>query len=111
MFPEFTLRYARLPERFYLRFDPVPVSEPRLVAFNRPLAEQLGFDLAAFDERQAAEWFAGNAVPPGAQPLAQAYAGHQFGHFFFVVPGNFTRIELIKRLPVIIPFTQNGNPT
>jgi len=81
MFPEFTLRYARLPERFYLRFDPVPVSRPRLVAFNRPLAEQLGFDLSAFDERQAAEWFAGNTVPQGAEPLAQAYAGHQFGHF------------------------------
>ncbi|MDI5921327.1 YdiU family protein [Halomonas sp. LR5S13] len=81
MFPEFTLRYARLPDRFFLRFDPVPVTAPRLVAFNRPLAEQLGFDLAAFEEHQAAEWFAGNAVPEGAEPLAQAYAGHQFGHF------------------------------
>ncbi len=81
MFPAFTLRYARLPEHFYLRFDPLPVPEPRLVAFNKPLAEELGFELAAFDERQAAEWFAGNAVPEGAEPLAQAYAGHQFGHF------------------------------
>ncbi|PXY00213.1 protein adenylyltransferase SelO [Halomonas sp. LBP4] len=81
MFPEFTLRYARLPERFYERFDPVPVEAPRLVAFNRSLAEELGFDLDAFDERQATAWFAGNAVPPGAEPLAQAYAGHQFGTF------------------------------
>ncbi|PMR67424.1 protein adenylyltransferase SelO [Halomonas heilongjiangensis] len=81
MFPEFTLRYARLPKRFFERFDPVPVLEPRLVAFNRPLAEELGFDLDAFDERQVAEWFGGNAVPPGAEPLAQAYAGHQFGTF------------------------------
>ncbi|MDZ7851254.1 MAG: YdiU family protein [Halomonas sp.] len=81
MFPEFTLHYARLPDRFFLRFDPVPVKAPKLVAFNRPLAEQLGFDLTAFDEYQAAEWFAGNAVPEGAEPLAQAYAGHQFGHF------------------------------
>ncbi|WP_280549891.1 MULTISPECIES: protein adenylyltransferase SelO [unclassified Halomonas] len=85
MFPEFTLRYARLPEHFFLRFDPLPVKAPRLVAFNRPLAEQLGFDLDAFDEAldqgQAAEWFSGNAVPQGADPLAQAYAGHQFGHF------------------------------
>ncbi|MCL7940449.1 YdiU family protein [Halomonas sp. ATCH28] len=81
MFPEFTLRYARLPEHFFLRFDPVPVKAPKLVAFNRPLAEQLGFDLAAFDAHQAAEWFAGNAVPAGAEPVAQAYAGHQFGHF------------------------------
>ena len=81
MFPEFSLRYARLPERFYLRFDPVPVPEPRLVAFNRPLAEALGFDLTTFDEQRAAEWFSGNVVPPGADPVAQAYAGHQFGHF------------------------------
>ncbi|MDN3520393.1 protein adenylyltransferase SelO [Halomonas ramblicola] len=81
MFPEFTLRYARLPERFHVRFAPVPVPEPRLVAFNRPLAEELGFDLGAFDERQAADWFAGNALPEGADPIAQAYAGHQFGNF------------------------------
>ncbi|MBE0489737.1 MAG: YdiU family protein [Halomonas sp.] len=81
MFPEFTLRYARLPERFYERFDPVPVPAPRLVAFNQPLAEALGFDLAAFDEPRAAEWFSGNVLPAGAEPVAQAYAGHQFGHF------------------------------
>ena len=81
MFPEFSLRYARLPERFYLRFDPVPVPEPRLVAFKRPLSEALGFDLTTFDEQRAAEWFSGNVVPPGADPVAQAYAGHQFGHF------------------------------
>lgn len=81
MFPEFTLRYARLPEHFYIRFDPVPVPAPRLVAFNRPLAEALGFDLDAFDEARAAEWFSGNVLPAGAEPVAQAYAGHQFGHF------------------------------
>ena len=81
MFPEFTLRYANFPERFYARFDPVPVKAPRLVAFNRPLAEALGLDLDAYDETAAAEWFSGNRVPDGAAPLAQAYAGHQFGHF------------------------------
>ncbi|MHB0774855.1 protein adenylyltransferase SelO [Halomonas sp. WWR20] len=81
MFPDFSLRYVTLPERFYERFDPVPVKAPELVAFNRPLAEELGFDLDAFDEEQAAAWFAGNAVPPGAEPLAMAYAGHQFGGF------------------------------
>ncbi|MCP1364810.1 YdiU family protein, partial [Halomonas sp. BBD48] len=81
MFPAFTLRYARLPERFYERFDPVPVKAPELVAFNRTLAEELGFDLEAFDADQAAAWFAGNQVPPGAEPLAMAYAGHQFGNF------------------------------
>ncbi|MGQ4879354.1 protein adenylyltransferase SelO [Billgrantia sp. LNSP4103-1] len=81
MFPAFTLRYSRLPERFYERFEPVPVREPRLIAFNRPLAETLGFDLSAFDNEEAAVWFSGNVVPRGAEPLAQAYAGHQFGGF------------------------------
>ncbi|MBD3896417.1 YdiU family protein [Halomonas sp. ML-15] len=81
MFPEFTLRYAHFPERFHTRFDPVPVKSPRLVAFNRPLAEELGFDLIAFDATLATDWFSGNRVPEGAAPLAQAYAGHQFGHF------------------------------
>ncbi len=81
MFPDFTLRYARLPEQLFKRFDPVPVTAPRLVAFNRPLAEELGFDLDAYDEAEATQWFSGNRVPPGAEPLAQAYAGHQFGNF------------------------------
>ncbi|MFW3615877.1 protein adenylyltransferase SelO [Billgrantia antri] len=81
MFPPFTLRYARLPERFYAHFEPVPVREPHLIAFNRPLAEALGFDPAAFDAEEAAVWFSGNVVPHGAEPLAQAYAGHQFGGF------------------------------
>lgn len=81
MFPDFTLRYARLPAHFFERFTPDPVAAPRLVAFNRPLAEELGFDLTAFDEAQATAWFSGNAVPAGAEPLAQAYAGHQFGGF------------------------------
>ncbi|WP_043529736.1 protein adenylyltransferase SelO [Litchfieldella xinjiangensis] len=81
MFPTFTLRYARLPSRFFERFDPVPVPSPTLVAFNRPLAEELGFDLEAFDESLATELFSGNRLPEGVEPLAMAYAGHQFGNF------------------------------
>jgi uncharacterized protein YdiU (UPF0061 family) len=82
MFPEFSHRYSRLPERFYERFNPEPVRLPRLVAFNRPLAQELGFDMAAFPgEEEAAQHFSGNVVPPGAEPVAQAYAGHQFGNF------------------------------
>ncbi|MDW5377780.1 YdiU family protein [Halomonas sp. HP20-15] len=81
MLPTFTLRYARLPARFHERFDPVPVASPRLVAFNRPLAEELGFDLDAYDETLATQVFSGNRVPDGAEPLAMAYAGHQFGNF------------------------------
>ncbi|ARS52218.1 protein adenylyltransferase SelO [Kushneria konosiri] len=81
MFPTFTLRYSKLPAHFFEPFTPVVVEQPALIAFNQTLAETLGFDLSAFDEQQATDWFSGNELPPGAEPVAQAYAGHQFGGF------------------------------
>jgi uncharacterized protein YdiU (UPF0061 family) len=69
--------YARLPDRFYVRQSPVPVAAPRLIRLNDALAADLGIDPAAL----TADVLAGNTVPEGAEPLAQAYAGHQFGHF------------------------------
>lgn len=69
--------YARLPERFYARQAPVPVADPQLIAVNEGLAHDLGLDPDAL--RQEPAILAGNLVPGGAEPLAQAYAGHQFG--------------------------------
>ena len=60
---------------------PTAVREPRLVVFNRPLATALGLDPDALDGPDGAAIFAGNAVPDGGRPIAQAYAGHQFGYF------------------------------
>jgi len=74
-------RYAALPDRFYARLAPSPVTAPRLIRFNHPLAAELGLDVGDLNDAALAEVFAGNRVPPGAQPLAMAYAGHQFGHF------------------------------
>ena len=71
--------YARLPDRFFTRLSPVPVRAPRLIAFNTPLAAELG--IPAADEDTMARIFSGNELPEGADPLAQAYAGHQFGGF------------------------------
>ena len=73
--------YASLPELFHTAIAPTPVRKPQLVAFNGPLAEQLGFDPAALNTAEGAAIFAGNELPPGSEPIAQAYAGHQFGHF------------------------------
>jgi serine/tyrosine/threonine adenylyltransferase len=73
--------YTQLPELFYSDAPPVPVAAPRLVVFNRPLAESLGLDAEALAGPEGAAIFAGNALPQGARPIAQAYAGHQFGHF------------------------------
>lgn len=73
--------YARLPEAFYARVEPTPVPQPRLVRLNRPLAERLGLDADALASPAGVEILAGNRVPEGAEPLAMAYAGHQFGNF------------------------------
>ncbi len=73
--------YARLPERFFARVVPVPVSAPRLIRLNVPLAEDLGFDPAALAGTEGVQVLAGNRVPRGSEPMAIAYAGHQFGHF------------------------------
>ena len=69
--------YARLPARFYARVDPTHVAAPRLVRVNHDLAALLGLDPATLD----ADILAGNRLPVGAEPIAQAYSGHQFGHF------------------------------
>jgi serine/tyrosine/threonine adenylyltransferase len=77
----FSNSYARLPERFFVRLDPTPVDSPRLVQFNTSLAAELGLDIAGLDADTLAGIFAGNLIPRGAEPLAMAYAGHQFGGF------------------------------
>ena len=73
--------YAELPQLFYRDASPTAVREPRLAAFNRPLATMLGLEPDALEGPEGARIFAGNALPAGARPIAQAYAGHQFGHF------------------------------
>ncbi|KXG87120.1 protein adenylyltransferase SelO [Agrobacterium bohemicum] len=73
--------YARLPEHFTAAALPTPVAAPQFIAFNRPLADELGLDLDGVDDVRLAAIFSGNIVPPGAEPLAMAYAGHQFGNF------------------------------
>jgi len=73
--------YLSLPEIFYSRQKPTPVKDPQLVLFNHALAESLGLDAEALTSATGAAVFSGNQIPSGAAPIAQAYAGHQFGHF------------------------------
>jgi serine/tyrosine/threonine adenylyltransferase len=73
--------YAGLPQLFHADAVPVAVRAPKLVAFNRPLAIALGLDAEKLEGRDGAPMFAGNDLPEGSRPIAQAYAGHQFGHF------------------------------
>ena len=71
--------YATLPDGFFTRLDPTPVKEPKLLAWNDDLAASLG--IKGGDAKTRAQVFGGNEVPAGAAPLAQLYAGHQFGNF------------------------------
>jgi uncharacterized protein YdiU (UPF0061 family) len=73
--------YARLPSRFYARVDPTPVAAPRLIRLNSVLARELRLDPAFLASPEGIEILAGNRVAPGSEPLAMAYAGHQFGHY------------------------------
>ena len=73
--------YAALPANFFARVAPTPVAAPRLIKLNRPLAQHLGLDPDWLDSPEGTEILAGKRVPGGADPIAMAYAGHQFGHF------------------------------
>jgi len=73
--------YARLPDAFFARVAPTPVAEPALVKINHALAHQLGIDPAALETPHGIEVLAGKQVANGSDPIATAYAGHQFGHF------------------------------
>jgi uncharacterized protein YdiU (UPF0061 family) len=78
---QFENSFAKLPDGFFARLNPTPVSEPVLLAFNAELADELGLVTQALSNQELALVFSGNQVPIGAEPLAAAYAGHQFGHF------------------------------
>jgi protein adenylyltransferase len=73
--------YAQLPDRFYARVPPTPVRAPRLVRLNTELALELGLDPCWLAGLEGLEVLAGRSVPEAAEPIAMAYAGHQFGHF------------------------------
>jgi len=73
--------YAALPANFFARVAPTPVDSPRLIKLNYPLARHLGLDPDLLDSPEGAEILSGKRLPDGAEPIAMAYAGHQFGHF------------------------------
>ncbi len=73
--------YAELPEHFFAVAEPAGFTAPELIAWNAPLAAELGIEALGEDPGQLAAWFSGSEPVPGARPIAQAYAGHQFGQF------------------------------
>src|SRR4051812_24125672 len=77
----FESTYACLPDRFFARLTPTPVTAPKLIRLNRELADHLGLNPDRLARPEGVEVLAGRRVPDGAEPIAMAYAGHQFGHF------------------------------
>jgi uncharacterized protein YdiU (UPF0061 family) len=112
--------YARLPAPFFAAVEPTPVEAPVLLQFNRPLAVELGLDADAL-ERDGAEVFSGNVLLPGSEPIAMAYAGHQFGNFVpqlgdgraillgEVIDGNGRRRDIQLKGPGQTPFSRRGD--
>ena len=73
--------YARLPEAFFARIDPVPVSAPTMIRLNHELAAELGIDVERLNSPEGAAILSGNRLTEGSEPIAMAYSGHQFGGF------------------------------
>jgi uncharacterized protein YdiU (UPF0061 family) len=113
--------YARLPERFYARLAPTVVGAPRLVMLNEALAWELGLDAAQLRSPEGVSVLAGSRVPAGAEPLAAAYAGHQFGNFVpqlgdgraillgEVIDRNGVRRDIQLKGSGPTPFSRNGD--
>ena len=79
--------YSKLSNNFKEEIKPTPVNNPELVILNNELANNLNLDFSKIDKKKLAEIFSGNSLPEGSNSIAQAYAGHQFGHFTMLGDG------------------------
>ena len=79
--------YAELPDFFYSKINLSKVSSPKLVVLNNDLAEYLGLDINELKSDEGISYLSGNSLPKGSIPIAQAYAGHQFGYFTMLGDG------------------------
>ncbi|MFF2445633.1 YdiU family protein [Neobacillus sp. NPDC058068] len=112
--------YSRLPKSFFSSVNPTAVSSPNLIIFNYPLAASLGLNEEALQGEDGAAVFAGNQIPEGGLPLAQAYAGHQYGHFTMLGDGRAIllgeqitptgeRVDIQLKGPGRTPYSRGGD--
>lgn len=112
--------YSELPALFHAAVNPTPVAAPQIVVFNENLARSLGLNPTAFTPSQSAELFSGNTLPSGAKPLAQAYAGHQFGNFTMLGDGRAIllgehitpegdKFDIQLKGPGLTPYSRRGD--
>ena len=83
----FNNTYSKLSDTFREEIKPVPVNNPELIIFNESLASELNLDFSKIDKKELSKIFSGNVLPNGSNSIAQAYAGHQFGHFTMLGDG------------------------
>lgn len=116
----FNNSYVRLPDIFYTKINPTKTSSPKLVILNDLLAKDLGLDSQALESAEGIEVLSGNQVPEGAMPLAQAYAGHQFGYFNMLGDGRAIligeqinslgeRVDIQLKGPGRTPYSRGGD--
>ncbi len=112
--------YSKLPNTMLSRLLPVPVKSPKLLILNHALSEELGLDFSTVNEENLSLMFAGNLMPEGSEAIAQAYAGHQFGHFTMLGDGraivlgehlskNNQRFDIQFKGSGKTPFSRNGD--
>ena len=84
---QFDNTYSKLPESIVSKVNPTPVKKPNLIIFNHALSEKIGLNFSKIKNNELASMFSGNQLPEGSETIAQAYAGHQFGHFTILGDG------------------------
>jgi len=117
---QFDNSYSKLPESMLSRLNPTAVKSPKVVLFNYSLSKEIGLNFSDIDNKEMALLFSGNQLPQGSETIAQAYAGHQFGHFTMLGDGRTLMIgEHVthdkKRYDIqfkgsgITPYSRNGD--
>lgn len=112
--------YARLPDSFFTRVNPTRVRMPKIVILNNSLAPSLGIDVKALQSEEGVAILSGNKIPEGSLPIAEAYAGHQFGHFTMLGDGravllgehvvsNGERFDIQLKGSGITPYSREGD--
>ncbi|MDC0436111.1 YdiU family protein [Candidatus Pelagibacter sp.] len=84
--------YSKLPDIFLSKTSPIPVKSPNLIILNDDLSKELGLDFSKTNKENLSQLFSGNLLPKDSKAIAQAYAGHQFGHFTMLGDGRATLI-------------------
>ena len=79
--------YARLPNDLLVKQNPIPVKSPELIILNKDLSNDLNLNFTNIEKENLSQLFSGNLLPTGSESIAQAYAGHQFGHFTMLGDG------------------------